>query len=282
MNQVLLSGCRVAVLAFLLSSILGVGLNLTLQQIVAPLRNARVVLAAVAANFVIVPLVALGTARLFRLEEPFTAALLLLGLAPGAPFLPKLVELAKGDLATAVALMTLLMAGSVVFLPLALPLLLPQVEVGMWQIARPLLLLMMLPLLAGLMLRARFGPVAGAWRSGLSRFSNVALVTAILLLVALNLPSVLQVFGTGAIAAAVLFTAAAGLTGYAMGGPDSAVRKAMALGTGFRNIAAAMAVGEEDFRDPRVMVMLVIGAFTGLLLLIPAKLAHNTHAVARS
>jgi BASS family bile acid:Na+ symporter len=276
MSQVLLTGSRLSVLGFLLSSMLGVGLSLTVQEIVAPLRNARMVLAALAGNLIIVPLVALATAKVFRLDEPFTIALLLLGLAPGAPFLPKLVELVKGDLAFSVALMSLLMGGSVIFLPLILPVLLPEVEVGIWQIARPLLLLMVLPLVAGLMFRRYFGAAVGAWRSGLNRFSNIALLTAVLLLLALNLPSVLHVFGTGAIAAAVVFTAAAGLTGHILGGPDAAARKVMALGTGFRNIAAAMAVAEEDFHDPRVMVMLVIAAFTGLLLLVPAKLPSAT------
>ena len=51
--------------------------------------------------------------------------LLLLGCAAGAPFLPKLAELAKGNLAFAVGVMVLLMVTTVVYLPIVLPLLLP-------------------------------------------------------------------------------------------------------------------------------------------------------------
>jgi BASS family bile acid:Na+ symporter len=103
--------------------------------------------------------------------------------------------------------------------------------------------------------------------------SNVSLLVVVVLVVAANLPSVLKVFGTGAIGAGLLFTALAGLTGRLLGGSDTPTRKVMVLGTGFRNFAAALAVGEEDFRDPQVLVMLVIAALAGLLLLIPITVA---------
>ncbi len=273
MTAHLLATSRLAMLVFLVASMLGVGLSLTLSQIIAPLRSARLVVGALVANFVIVPLLALGLARLFRLDEPFAIGLLLLGLAPGAPFLPKLVELAKGDLAFSVGLMVLLMAGTVGFLPIALLRVLPGVDVGIWQIARPLLVLMVLPLIAGLVCKARFASFTAHARPWLSRVSNVSLVTVTCLVVSLHLPSVLKVLGTGAIAAVILFTALSGLTGHLLGGSELSTRKVMVLGTGFRNIAAALVVGEEDFKNPNVIVMLVIAALVGLLLLMPIAVA---------
>ncbi len=52
-----------------------------------------------------------------------------------------------------------------------------------------------------------------------------------------------------------------------------AVDKVMTLGTGFRNIAAALLIGEEDFKDREISVMLVIAALTGLFVLVPVTLA---------
>jgi BASS family bile acid:Na+ symporter len=260
-------------LVFLLSSMFGVGLSLSPSQVIAPLRNVRFVGAVLAANFLIVPLVALGIAKLFRLGEPFAIGLLLLGLAPGAPFLPKLVEVTKGDLPLSVGLMALLMAGSVVFLPIVLPLLLPGTKVGVWQIARPLLFMMVLPLVCGQLLRATYRKCAAVLRPGVRWVSNLSLLTVTLLIVALNMPSVVKVFGTGAIGAGILFTALAGLVGHLLGGPVTTTRRVIVLGTGFRNIAAALLVGEEDFRDPQVSVMLVIAALAGLLLLLPVVVA---------
>ncbi len=272
MNEFLLSVSRIALLTFLITSMTAVGLSLTMEQIVAPLRRIRLVCCALLANFIVVPLVAVCLAKLFRLEQPFASGLLLLGLAPGAPFLPKVVELAKADRAFSVGLMGLLMAGSVVFLPVVLPVVVPTAEVGAWQIARPLLLLMALPLTGGLLLKRALGGAVDRLLPGLRWLSNVSLAVVLTLVVALNLPSVLRVLGTGAIAAAILLTLIAGLAGNALGGPEMSLRRVMVLGTGFRNIAAALVVGEEDFKDPQVVVMLVIGALAGVFLLMPLTL----------
>ena len=43
------------VLVFVITSMLGMGFSLTIPQIVAPLRNTRLVLMSLAANFIIVP-----------------------------------------------------------------------------------------------------------------------------------------------------------------------------------------------------------------------------------
>jgi predicted Na+-dependent transporter len=89
------------------------------------------------------------------------------------------------------------------------------------------------------------------------------------------------VFGTGAIAAGVVLTALAGLAGWLLSGPNIATRKVMVLGTGFRNLAAALLVGEEDFKDPRVIVMLVVVALAGVFLLLPIALAWAKTPVVR-
>ncbi|MGB6439677.1 MAG: hypothetical protein WBE89_10180 [Methyloceanibacter sp.] len=96
-------------LSFVVSSMLAMGAGLTVSQISEPLRNVRLVVLALLANFVVMPLAALALARMLWLDEPFGVGLLLLGCAAGAPFLPKLAELAKGNLAFAVGAMVLLM-----------------------------------------------------------------------------------------------------------------------------------------------------------------------------
>jgi BASS family bile acid:Na+ symporter len=281
MSEVLARISRFSLLAFLLSSMLGIGLSLTVSQIIAPLRRLRFVGTALAANCVIVPLIAIGTARLFRLSEPFAIGLLLLGLAPGAPFLPKVVQLARGELALSVGLMALLMAASVVCLPLVLPCLLPDVKVGLWQIARPLLLLMVLPLVIGLVGRARAERVAAQLAPRLNWLSTVSLLILLVAVLIAHWGSVLKTFGSGAIAAGGLFNVLAGLTGRLFGGGGIAMQKVMVLGTGFRNIAAALAVAEEDFEDPQVVVMLVIVALTGILVLLPVTLAWGKFRTSR-
>jgi BASS family bile acid:Na+ symporter len=204
----------VATLIFVLSSMLAMGLGLTVSEIITPLRNTRLVVLALLANFVLMPLAAVGLAALLQLDEPLGVGLLLLGTAAGAPFLPKLAQIAKGNLAFGVGLMVLLMVVTVGYLPLVLPVLLPGVSVNPAKIASSLFLLMLLPLAGALFVRARFVVAAARAKPVLDKVSNLSLILLMLLITATNINSVLAVFGTGGILAGLLFIAA----GFGAGG----------------------------------------------------------------
>ena len=258
-----------AMLVFVLSSMLAMGLGLTVGEIVAPLRNARLVVLSLLVNFVLMPLAATGLATLLRLDEPLGVGLLLLGSAAGAPFLPKLAQIARGNLAFAVGLMVLLMVITVGYLPLVLPLLLPGVSVNPAKIARSLFLLMLLPLAVALVVRARFAEVAARTKPVLDRLSNLSLILLVLLITVTNVNNVLSVFGTRGILAGLLFVAIGFVIGWLLGGPDMNTRRVLALGTAQRNIAAALVVGSQSFSDPKVVVMVVVVAIVSLLILMP-------------
>jgi BASS family bile acid:Na+ symporter len=206
---------------------------------------------------------------MLRLDAPLGVGLLLLGAAAGAPFLPKLAQIAKGNLAFAVGLMVLLMVITVGYLPVVLPLLLPGVSVNPAKIARSLFLLMLLPLAGALWVNARFPAVAPRVKPLLDRTSNLSLTLLIVLLTVLNINSVLAVFGTRGILAGLLFLAAGYGIGWALGGPAADTRPVLGLGTAQRNIAAALVVGSQSFEDPKVVVMVVVVAIVGLLILMP-------------
>jgi len=259
----------VAMLAFVVSSMLAVGVSLTVGQIMAPLRNGKLVSLALLANFVLMPLSALVITRLLRLHEPLGIALLLLGTAAGAPFLPKLAGIAKSNLAFAVGLMVLLMVLTVGYMPLVLPLLLKGVSIDATKIARSLVLLMLLPLGAGLLLKARFCNVADRIRTPLNRISSLSLALLIVLLLVTNIQNVVGLFGTRGILASILFLLGGTGIGWLLGGPAFGTKGVLALGTAQRNIAAALVVGGKNFDDPNVVVMVVVVAVVGLLILMP-------------
>ena len=271
--ELLSKAATVAMLIFVVSSMLAMGAGLTASQISQPLRNARLVMLALLANFVLMPLGALALAKVLWLDEPFGVGLLLLGCAAGAPFLPKLAELAKGNLAFAVGAMVLLMVVTVGYLPMVLPLLLPGVTVNPWEIASSLVLLMLLPLATGLALKARYGDLAARVKPALDWISNASLILLVSLITAANIDKVLQVFGTRGILAGLLFIALGLGTGWLLGGPNADTRRVMALGTGQRNIAAALVVASQSFSDPKVIVMVIVVAIVGLIILMPLSRA---------
>src|ERR1700704_2954378 len=75
LKQAALSTCTIV---FVLSSMLGIGLGLRVSEIVAPLRNGRLVALVLVANFVVMPAVALALARLLRLDASFAVGLMVL------------------------------------------------------------------------------------------------------------------------------------------------------------------------------------------------------------
>jgi bile acid:Na+ symporter, BASS family len=275
--ELLSKAVPITMFAFVVSSMLAVGLSLTIRQIVAPLRNGRLVFLALLANFVLMPLGALAIARILKLDQPLGIALLLLGAAAGAPFLPKLAGIAKGNLAFAVGLMVLLMVLTVAYMPLVLPLLLEGVSVDPMKIARSLVLLMLLPLGAGLAVNARFGSTAERMRAPLNRISSLSLALLIVLLLVTNIQNVISLFGTRGILASILFLLAGAGIGWLLGGPGLGTKGVLSLATAQRNIAAALVVGGKDF-DAKVLVMIVVVAVVGLLILMPLARVLGTRS----
>jgi bile acid:Na+ symporter, BASS family len=274
------TAAKLAVLAFVVTSMAAAGLGLTAAAVAAPLRRGRLVAGALAANFVVAPAVAYGLTRVVPLAEPYAVGLILLGGAAGAPFLPRLAAAARGDVAFSVGLMLLLMVGSVGFMPAALPLMIPGLEADPWPLLRPLLLTMLLPLAAGMGLR-RWAP---GWAAGVrpvvERVSTVSMAIALLLLVGLNLGPMLGTFGSGAVLTAVVFVAITTAAGYALGGPGRETRSVLGVGTGQRNVAAALVIATQNFTDPGVVVMLLVSTLAGLVVLLPAARHSARHTPA--
>jgi BASS family bile acid:Na+ symporter len=273
---------KLAVLVFVVTCMVAAGLGLGVRDVVAPLRRGRLVLLAVAANFLVAPALAYGLTAAVPLDRSHAIGLLLLGGAAGAPFLPKLAEAARGDLSFSVGLMLLLMVGSVVFLPVVLPLMIPGLSPEPWPLLRPLLFTMLVPLAAGMLVRNRSERWAARLRPAFRVASNVSMLVTLVLLIGLNFGAMLGTFGSGAVAVAVVFVGLSFAAGYALGGPAPATRSVLGLGTGQRNVAAALLIATQNFTDPGVVVMLLVSTLAGLLVLLVAarRLARPSPAVA--
>ncbi len=269
MSEILESMAKLSVLVFVISSMFSMGLSLTIKQIVEPLKNTRLVILALVTNFVLVPLVAYLITLVLTLDEPLEIGLILLSTAAGAPFLPKLVEVAKGNIAFSVGLMVLLMVVTIIYLPLVLPLLLGEVEVNPWDIAQSLIVMMLIPLAIGLFIRARYSDSATKMQPTFAMAANIAILVLTVLGLVLNFDSMIALVGSRGILAAVLFVLAALLAGYFLGGSDPAIRSVGGLGSGQRNISAALVVAAQNF-DAEVITYLMVVAIIGFVVLFPA------------
>jgi BASS family bile acid:Na+ symporter len=249
---------KLAFLILILSMLLDTGLSLTVQQIWEPLRNLRLILLSLLANFILVPLFVYGLLHVIPLSEPFKIGFTILAVAAGPPVLPKLAQLVNGNLAYAAGLMLLMMGLTAVYMPFALSIALQQVQVNPWEIAKPLLTLMLVPLALGLLIRANYEAIATALQPIMRQASNSALILSLSTSLILQFDSLISMVKTGAILAIAVFILVAFGFGYLLGGPDDSIRRTLAVGTAQRNIAAALLVAGTNFDDPAVISVIVV------------------------
>ena len=265
LNQISQVIANIGILTFVVASMAALGLSLTINQILRPLRNGRLVIIALLANFVLTPALAFAIKTLIPMEEGYAIGLILLATAAGAPFLPKLAQVAKGDIALSVGIMVLLMVTTVIYVPLVLPLLLPGVTVNPLDIAWSLVVLMLIPLAIGLFIKSRYGTVAESLQPHMAQISNMGLMLGFVAILLLSWRSLLSTIGSGAILAAALLIIGGFIIGWFLAGKERIVRSVLGLGTGQRNVAAALVVAGSNFSDPNVLVMCMVGAILMLV-----------------
>src|ERR1043166_6074313 len=138
-----------------------IGLGVAVAEIVGVARDWRAMARAGFANYVLVPAAAVALLLLFHAAPLVAAGFLIAAVCPGAPYGPPFTGLAKGNVALAVGLMTLLAGSSALLAPLLLRLLLPlasgdaQVQIDVVKMIGTLLGAQLLPLGIGLFLRHR-------------------------------------------------------------------------------------------------------------------------------
>jgi predicted Na+-dependent transporter len=270
LNEFISAIAALSGLTFVVASMLGTGLSLTVAQIIQPLKNVRLVILALLANFVLVPLLAYGITLLLPLDQSLQIGLIVLATTAGAPFLVKEVAAAKGNLSLGVGLMFLLMIVTILYVPIVLPLLLPGVEVNPWDIAQSLIVTMLIPIVLGLMYRSHSPEGAGQWAPVMNKVSGVALLLMLVTGLGLNISNIIDLIGSFGFLALIIFVVGSLLIGMLMGGRDPAVRSVLGLGTAQRNVAAAILVATLNFPGTMTIPYVLVASIVLPLILIPA------------
>ena len=212
---------KISGLLFVVSSMLAMGLSLTVAQIMQPLKNVRLVILALLANFVLVPLLAYLIILIIPLEQSLRIGLAVLATAAGAPFLPKLVQGAKGNVAFGVGLMVLLMVVTIIYMPLVLPLLLTGVSINPWDIAKSLIVLMLVPLALGLLIKSHSPDTAAHWQPVMAKISSLTILVLLVVGLGLNVSNIIALIGTNGLLALLIFIVGSLLIGLLLGGRDA-------------------------------------------------------------
>jgi bile acid:Na+ symporter, BASS family len=152
-QSVLINGFGVL---FVILNSFGLGLRLSVGELLAEaFSHRKIAVWALVINFVIIPLVFVGylVTIASSIPDEIKVGFCVAALSAGMPFAPLLARLAKADVGISTTLLVLLTAGTIIALPLGLPLAIDAVDAQLtasaWDIAWPLLLFLLLPLVLG-------------------------------------------------------------------------------------------------------------------------------------
>jgi bile acid:Na+ symporter, BASS family len=251
---------KVSLAIFMAGSLLEMGLRLNLADALRGLRSVRFVGLALVWSFVLCPALAWAITRVVPLQAPYAIGLILLGMAPCAPFAPMLVDKARGDLGFTAAYMLIAAVGTVVFMPFTVPLLAKGLTASAWAIAKPLLIVVLLPMAVGVTIRRSLDALASKMLPFVKKGSGLAgLIWCVLCLIIYG-KGLLGVAGSFAVASQLVFFGIVCVGTYWLGfGLPHEQKIVLSIGVTTRNLGACLTplLSVPDM-DQRASLMIVL------------------------
>ena len=205
---------HLSVVVFMVVNLVALGLEIDGTAALVPLRNLRFVATVVVADWLLSPALALAIVSLLPMEKPYAIGLLLIGLAPAAPFLPMMARKAGGDARYTAAFMMIAAIGTVPFMPPGVAIVVPGLSVDTWTVVWPLIVLLFLPMAAGMAIRSLNARAADRLLRIVRPIASAATATLLITIVVAYLPGFIAAVGSYAIAAQLVYAISLTSAGY--------------------------------------------------------------------
>jgi bile acid:Na+ symporter, BASS family len=281
---------NITVVVFTVANLMAGGLECDLKVALKWLRSPKLVVPTVFWGWVAGPAVAWLIILALPLSAGHAAGLMLTSLAPIAPFLPLAASRARGDMTFTGAYILLGTVLTVVLMPLMAPMLIKGLTLSTWPLAKPLIILVLLPLLIGIAIRFYKPKMAALLFKPVKKTGGIFLLLCLLTTLWIYGKDMLSTVGSFATAAWVAFMVVMAVVPYVVGfGLKQNQRSVMAIGMSSRNISAGFVAFYGITNPPDgmfLMVLLVvpIHVIIGLLSVPPvfARLAGRTETAPAS
>jgi bile acid:Na+ symporter, BASS family len=232
----------ITLVIFMAGNLLHMGLTLKVRDAVVALGNMRFLGLGLVWSFGVCPALAWLLTKVFPMPEPYAMGMLFLGLAPCAPFLPAVSQRAGGDPAYVAAFILMASVGTVITMPLAVPVLVDGFTADAWSIAKPLVFLVAIPLAVGIVIKSISAGIAGGLCPVVSKATAGATVLMLVLVLVIYRNDFVSIAGLYAIGLLTLYCSIVVSFAYMMGiGLSRSEKSVLALGVCTRNIGAAIA-----------------------------------------
>jgi BASS family bile acid:Na+ symporter len=250
---------NITVVVFTVANLMAGGLECDLKDALKWLRSPKLVLPTLIWGWVAGPALALLIVLMLPLSEGHAAGLILTSLAPIAPFLPLAASKARGDMTFTGAYILLGTVVTVVLMPVMAPLLIKGLTLSAWPLARPLILLVLIPLLIGVAIRAKNAPLAAKIFPWVKKTGGIFLLLCLATTLWIYGKDMLGTVGSMATAAWVVFMIVMAVVPYLIGfGLQQNQRSVMAIGQSSRNISAGFVAFYGITQPPDGMFLMVL------------------------
>lgn len=243
-----------------ISNLLSMGMELDVKEAARLLKTPKLPILALLFSWVLGPALAYGIIQLLPLEAGYKTGLFIFSLAPTAPALPMFIRMAKADMSFAAALIPLSVVGTVIMMPLLANVFIPGLQVSAYEIAKPLFLTVLMPLVAGILFLKYAENVAKKVFPWIKKIAGISTLILLAFTLGFYWKEFIAALGTWAIGAQVFFVVAiAVITYYLSFGYNHAQRSSMSLGICTRN-GGAMFVAITAFPviDPQLLVFILL------------------------
>ncbi|MQA07226.1 MAG: bile acid:sodium symporter family protein [Pseudonocardiaceae bacterium] len=228
----------------------GMGLTLRAVDFALVARRPLVVLLGLLAQFLIMPLAAWGIGKVLALAPILLVGMVLVGSAPGGTASNVIVYLARGDLALSVTLTSV----STLLSPLLTPLLVlwlaaSELPVGFWDLFVSILQVVLVPIVAGVLVRALARRFVERVLPYLPLVSVTGIVVVVAAIVGANADAVLT-SGALLVVAVIAHNGVGLVLGYLAGrvaGLDETARRAISIEVGMQNSGLSASLATAHF-----------------------------------
>lgn len=261
---------------FIVATMFAAGLGATMATLRGIFTNVPLLLLALVANIVVIPLLGWGLGALFSLPAAGFIALVLVASSPGGPFGAKLAMVQKGDVVAGAAMQVLLATiGSLTFAPTANGILTAAdigkgVSLDVVALVRTVALLQLVPFVIGLLLRRYAAPTARSWHPPAAKVSNVTFLIVLAGMLLGNWRDVLSLLSSLTLLAGFVLSAAAFAVGTLLATGTRVRRTTMGSVASVRNVGPALAaIGIAFDNEPAILGALAAVLLSGLAAALP-------------
>ena len=250
---------NITVVVFTVGNLMAGGLECDLKDALKWLRSPKLLVPCLFWGWVVGPALAWLIILVFPLSEGHAAGLMLASLAPIAPFLPLAAMKARGDLTFTGAYILLGTVVTVVLMPVMAPLLIKGLALSAWPLAKPLITLVLIPLLIGVAIRFYKPTVAARIFPWVKKIGGIFLLLCLGTTLWIWGKDMLDTVGSFAPGAWVLFMIVMAVVPYLIGfGLKQNQRSVMAIGQSSRNISGALVAFFGITNPPEGMLLMVL------------------------